>query len=617
MNNMILLPLKTFALVLALLTQLLVPAVKSTERVDISFALQFGVQTIQGATNATLDQGVRPSMIIEPNTQRPIMAWTENTNGGLLAAFPVPRENVLGTCNGGGITAANKGWHCIYADTNGRAGAYSAIARHPTTGAFVFVHADTETAEVRSLRFFALGGAPIYQGTTTLNTVASNGLYAANTALFVSAASNDTTVRTAFWTFNKHVSTSDYYGGIQMGYDNLGTYFFADGFLRPTNSPLTIGYYPSLQWSPGNNDWAIAYRGGNGILRYTEQNAPQGTSGCSDVFSMGSWSCSTVDPATTAYGISLHASIGITDPTRIAYYQSGSGSIKLATYVGGSSTCGSGGATGWRCDVIDSVAAAGSQTAIYSALVLVNDRPYIVYSDHNDGANSVIKLARPVGGASGNCGGNNWQCDVVDSGLGTYQLEMPVMKMNTQGRLFIAYHNKTMRRLELASQKYAVAPTLAKAYVPAVISYGATATVQYTVTNLSGGQIDAVFNDELLAGQKIIGAASVSGDCSLKHVSVISDSVQKITFNTSVLDHGSSCRISLPIQSTQTGTFTDTTSALFSSDAMNGAAASATLKVLFPPPPPPQTATPTATLTPTPTSTPTPNPIHFPILSKQ
>lgn len=306
-------------------------------------------------------------------------------------------------------------------------------------------------------------------------------------------------------------------------------------------------------------------------------------------------------------------------PNQNFVYHSGSGSIKLATYVGGSGTCGSGGAAGWQCVTVDSVAAPGTALELYTSLAVVDGRPYVAYSDHNGGGNSVIKLARPVGGASGNCSGGNWQCDVIVSGLGVNDLEMPVMKANTSGRLFVAYHNKTTRSLELASQKYAVAPTLSKSYQPATIPYSATTTLRYTVTNTSGGQIDAVFTDDLLPGQQIIGSPDVSGDCQLRHVTVITSGVQRVALSTSTLDTDESCMISLPVRGTQTGIFADATSQIFSGDAVNGAAASASLTVQLPPPSP--TATPTAgpQATAQPTET-TPAgaglPLYLPLLSR-
>lgn len=563
------------------------------------FAQQWSVQTIHAATAANQDHGVRPSMMMHPAWQRPIVAWHEGGQGGLVAAFAV--NPGTGTCNGGGVVAANKGYSCFNLDTGGKAGYYSTIVRNPVDLDTYFIHSDPDTSEVRSLRYSLTGGAPIYRGIEVLNTVDNNALFTTKVANFVTAASNGSTVRTAFWTFNQHLNGDYYWGGAQAGDVHESSQFFLDGFQRDVNSPYTIGYYPSMDWYGAAGAWAMAYRGGNGVLRYTDQYYTGNPTGCSTVSSMGSWTCVTVDPTGTIYGTSLVSAKTNVDRTRISYYHSGSGAIKMASYVGGASTCGAGGAAGWKCETIETVLPSGTLTAVQTSMVVVDGRAYIAYSDHNHAGNSVIKIARPVGGASGNCGSGNWQCDVVDGGSGINNLEWPVMKANDDGRLFIAYHDKTMRSLKLASQRAATAVTLTKQYLAASVVLGSNSTIDYRLTNNSGIDADALFDDELVAGQQLVGTSSFIGPgCVGAQVTLVSN-FQKVMVKLGSMPDGTTCLISVPVKATKIDTLVDATSQVFSNDTVTGAAATATLSVTAPPLPPPPTP-------PTPTPSPTPVP---------
>jgi hypothetical protein len=99
----------------------------------------------------------------------------------------------------------------------------------------------------------------------------------------------------------------------------------------------------------------------------------------------------------------------------ISYYNGYNYDLKIAEYVGGSSTCGPGGALGWKCTAIDKQGTVGTGTSLALDPNIPKSR-YISYI-HNLAGN--LKFARYVG-SGGNCGYDSgaligdWQCSTID-----------------------------------------------------------------------------------------------------------------------------------------------------------------------------------------------------------
>lgn len=165
-----------------------------------------------------------------------------------------------------------------------------------------------------------------------------------------------------------------------------------------------MGRYTSLSLSLGNTPYVAYYDGQNGDLRYAWQKLPgYGNCGPGDA----SWQCVTIDTTGDVGRFpSLRMSTGSGDPVRIAYYRydlivAANNVLKLAYYKGdGSGNCGPGG-NDWQCDVIDTIGSTTSDLGISLAADSAKT-PYIAYGCPGCSGTS-IRLAHWVG-LGGNCG---------------------------------------------------------------------------------------------------------------------------------------------------------------------------------------------------------------------
>lgn len=123
----------------------------------------------------------------------------------------------------------------------------------------------------------------------------------------------------------------------------------------------------------------------------------------------------------------------------IAYYDNCLAVLKYAAYVGSGGNCGGG---QWNCEVVDSSPAVGWTPAI---AVDSFDMLYISYYDFTNGD---LKLAKYLG-SGGNCGGGAWYCEVVDS-VGDVGLYSDIA-IDAYGAPRISYIDLTNHRAKYAT----------------------------------------------------------------------------------------------------------------------------------------------------------------------
>jgi hypothetical protein len=193
----------------------------------------------------------------------------------------------------------------------------------------------------------------------------------------------------------------------------------------------------------------IAFQGTGPDLGFARRVASGGNCG-------STWRCSLIDfvPATsTAIAMARCGLLSCSTLTQIAYYDANAGLLKLASNVGD----GQGNCTinnDWNCWVIDNVGKAAAYDTIGLSLVIDSGTPCIIYQDHNDQPNSVVKITYPLVG--GGCGpGGNWRCTVVDAGArgsGFVSVGRALDATVIDGRIHIAYYEANHGDLLLAYQ---------------------------------------------------------------------------------------------------------------------------------------------------------------------
>ena len=175
----------------------------------------------------------------------------------------------------------------------------------------------------------------------------------------------------------------------------------APWFINTVDSPNDVGQHVSVALDPDNGTSYISYYDATyDNLRMAKYVGSGGNCGPNN-----DWSCETVD---YAGDVGKYSSIAV-DPTdnypMIAYYDATNGALKLAIgYV-----------FGWYIKTIDDplLGSAGS----YASLKLDSTgKPCIAYYFSNFMGADSLWYVKYVGGGAGNCGGNDYQCDPIDSG---------------------------------------------------------------------------------------------------------------------------------------------------------------------------------------------------------
>ncbi len=220
---------------------------------------------------------------------------------------------------------------------------------------------------------------------------------------------------------------------------------------------------------------------GSGLARGAQPVGYPAASGANaDPAANAPWFISTVD---SVLGVGSHVSVAIDDSgtTYISYYDSSNKNLKMAQYVGSGGNCGPDNA--WLCRTLDN----GEDVGKYSSIAIdpTTNLPQIAYYDASEEALKLAKVngvwssttivdtifgsigeyaslkidstgaqhiafyydynvynqlmyARYVGGG-GNCGGGNYQCDIIDSGSGVGQYAS--LALDGSGQPRIAYYD--------------------------------------------------------------------------------------------------------------------------------------------------------------------------------
>jgi hypothetical protein len=196
------------------------------------------------------------------------------------------------------------------------------------------------------------------------------------------------------------------------------------------------------------------------------------------------WYVETVD---SAEGVGSHVSIAIDayGTTYISYYDATNKDLKMAKSVGSGGNCGTD--SKWFCEIVDNIdndvglytsiaidpttnlpviaywsnlpdylklatAKSGSWDIVtiddgsgkYASLKIDSSgAPHIAY--HRYGVLDKLNYASYVGGGGGNCGGNDYQCDTLDSGSGVGQY--PSLALDGAGQPRIAYYDRENGRV--------------------------------------------------------------------------------------------------------------------------------------------------------------------------
>ena len=195
-----------------------------------------------------------------------------------------------------------------------------------------------------------------------------------------------------------------------------------------------VGQYASVAIDPVNNTTYVSYYDStHNDLRMAKYVGSGGNCGPNN-----DWSCETVD---SAGDVGKYSSIAV-DPTDnypiIAYYDASNGALKLAIGSG----------VGWIFKTIHDplIGSAGW----YASLKLDSTgKTHIAYYINNFPAGS-LWYVKHVGGGAGNCGGNDYQCDSIDSGnqMGKYAS----LALDGSDRPRIAYYDGGNNALMYAYQ---------------------------------------------------------------------------------------------------------------------------------------------------------------------
>jgi hypothetical protein len=175
----------------------------------------------------------------------------------------------------------------------------------------------------------------------------------------------------------------------------------APWFVITVDSPNDVGQHVSVALDPASGTSYVSYYDATyNDLRMAKYVGSGGNCGPNN-----DWYCETVD---SSGDVGKYSSIAV-DPTDnypiIAYYDATNGALKLAIGSGG----------GWIIKTIDDPLL--GSTGLYASLKLDSTgKTRIAYYFSNFMGADSLWYAKYVGGGAGNCGGNDYQCDPIDSG---------------------------------------------------------------------------------------------------------------------------------------------------------------------------------------------------------
>jgi hypothetical protein len=182
---------------------------------------------------------------------------------------------------------------------------------------------------------------------------------------------------------------------------NITSPAVAPWFFDTVDSTNDVGQYVSVALDPENGTIYISYYDATyGDLRMAKSVGSGGNCGPDNA-----WLCETVD---SVGDVGKYSSIAV-DPTDnypiISYHDATNGALKLAIGSG----------VGWIFKTIDDPLI--GSTGLFTSLKLDSTgKTHIAYYLSNIPGVDSLWYGKYVGGGTGNCGGGDYQCDLVDSG---------------------------------------------------------------------------------------------------------------------------------------------------------------------------------------------------------
>lgn len=168
------------------------------------------------------------------------------------------------------------------------------------------------------------------------------------------------------------------------------------------DSASNVGNGSSIAIGETNSPW-VAYHDdtGSGLTLRAAHYVGSGGTGCATA----EWSCFNVQ--TSVFDSNYSMAVDLDGTPGIAY-RTISGAMQYAVYVGGSSGTGCA-SSAWTCTSVQTVNLSGRWASLaYDA----SGTPWISYLDSSAGS---LRVARYVGGSSGNCDSTAWSCTTVAS----------------------------------------------------------------------------------------------------------------------------------------------------------------------------------------------------------
>ena len=149
----------------------------------------------------------------------------------------------------------------------------------------------------------------------------------------------------------------------------------------------------------------------------------------------GEWNCEVVDPAAEGSFLGLAVTSG--GIPHMSYSVGFSDSLNLhhATFVGSGGNCGSG---RWRCTAVDT--RPGKQGEYTAIAVDGSGIPHIAYEGELATFGQPFLLYAKLVGNSGNCGGGEWNCEVVDDSE-SFSTLFTSITLDASDTPHIAYHD--------------------------------------------------------------------------------------------------------------------------------------------------------------------------------
>ncbi len=396
------------------------------------------------------DVGYTPSLALEPGTDDPHISYYDNTLKDLKLAFPV---------SSGGDCGPSNHWSCnslAYQNTTDF-GLFSSLAFN-SLGQWGIAYGNSalgvnEFRGIPSVVGQELFFEPIEEPALAISLM-NNLRYGENDVSHVSYGLIDINQTKAFVKHAKYVG--------QFGNCGYGMWQ-CETIIETSMTGWSL--YNSLSML-GNLPF-IFYRDINQHLSMTVNNFSGNCGPAND------WDCSEIDATTTVNGLISSYLSPAGDYLGVAYI--GNDTLRYAyTVPEGQGNCGSG-FWYYQCLTIDSVGLAPNNQWMATSLGFYNGQPIIAYTDTNDWAGAVLKVAYPQ--ANGNCGPLNenqqytWRCEIVDGGEGRNSLGYyPSLQVDSEGRIHIAYYDLTAGNLKYAFSDTPINPTPTATPPPGTLS---------------------------------------------------------------------------------------------------------------------------------------------------